>query len=1235
MRVRGAYSDERQAASKGDATLDVLSAMFGPPVNAVEYRPSAQQRFESWSLRQAYEGKVRYLATTISTLVRQSHNSFVTRYIFPLREEHEMTFTAQRYIDDRGLAPQTAPGAPAEYVTSGLDQATFRMQRYALATIMSTEALKSPQGKTVFLRNLTNVGMTFADTMEQLALNEMTRRKMVLRERNRLNDHSHYQNIEDVWAVEVSNFGGVQKGDRGFYVQSERAKLAMNEYIPTDAIVPEGTRTRVALDPAENEYYRAGPEARARVKLGGDSLGNTGASRQRIHAVRTWTIDRSGVRVAPLERTVTIGDHFRLSDYVQCTDADYRSCMRTTSVFDLSTGGGDFTSVTLRHALGCVERWNDDGTLRREHRLLARDPHGHLTEAGLPARLAHDDGALLDMFLYRVDTRDGTRFELARYLGHMEYAALPDDAVTACGRSLHAALVRDMLSADDVRALDAGLRLVADVYAVSWNAADAARFAAGDVGPNGVVVGNDVGGPNILDSDDARKRILEDKALPFGLGSVSGLRTLAKLYDGSQPVGSAVRTAAEFARALEKYYDAVCCLVHPSHPAIQPDNCPAWARSSMTGSLGDRHNAINALGQNLLDHNKSPLHRSVEDDAIPAFDPATAPLKHGSEAEKQAFIAFVALVWRFLSPGARRVLMNEEEVVKLETKYVRSRLGHAYRDAHPDKDVRTFAGLVAVYTAGFVTESGATVGGAALPTRRGWANWLDRVLRGVVKRDNDGATFASDTIDTTFEAWSRDLSTERLDEAVDETKKTVITRLVVPYSVFAAATPAQRAGLAFASPFNVSQPLVDPSPENAAAIEASRRDSRRDVRATFVFTNASLSAATMVRSGATHHAMRGVARRERAYGRDVDEEYSEEDEPAFRRRAGAKRRRDEDEDDEYGDALAAAPPTFAASDFVDVGGGGTLVVNRQLEERYARAARDCKNALVRAAVQLVLLAPVHADTFDRFEQHDVRVPIDIIGERPDARFRTQSIIYACPGENGEMGAIAYMPMDAQMSNNATNKDVSVHVSQYFTCYILQPERYFIAEDVIVVGYDGGMGLRPHRAAAALAGDEDGGRALLPRGRDTTPGGASCYYFALPYGSLRGPNKVPVVHDLRGRFNPAFFEGRINAERLAGAAAPHYASAPYYNMLHMLFAKPSPSPAERDFLHAAAARENTLTFQGHQWLFKPSTGTLEHLILNRGHLGMNVYQGMANAFAQAGSAPFQDCHYLERYTPIDT
>ncbi len=102
-----------------------------------------------------------------------------------------------------------------------------------------------------------------------------------------------------------------------------------------------------------------------------------------------------------------------------------------------------------------------------------------------------------------------------------------------------------------------------------------------------------------------------------------------------------------------------------------------------------------------------------------------------------------------------------------------------------------------------------------------------------------------------------------------------------------------------------------------------------------------------------------------------------------------------------------------------------------------------------------------------------------------------------------------MPPDVQMGGDPITKAMTFHVSMWFAPVIAQPARYFIAADVIISGYNGGMGVRPYTPESWSPAD------FVTSGGDENGNDASVFALLNPYGSLR---HISDVIDIRGHFD---------------------------------------------------------------------------------------------------------------------
>ena len=270
----------------------------------------------------------------LSTMVRRTYNPWVTEFIMPLRHYDDINFVWQKIHANRTLAPQTAVGAPPERVTQTRTMERATMNRYELGFIVNAETLDNPEGQFALALDIVNVAMAIGDTFEQLGLAALLQRKNYHREKMR-KFHVPFGNPSDIFDWEKRTWDAFRKDPdgRGFYYLANEVAKSQLEIMSSDVIVPQGAKSLLSTGKGNTDYYIYGDGARALVQSGGDGVGQTIAGGLRVHVVREITVDHDGIRVAPLHRIKTIGDHFRLEDYTaDCAPSEYRSCGRTIKV---------------------------------------------------------------------------------------------------------------------------------------------------------------------------------------------------------------------------------------------------------------------------------------------------------------------------------------------------------------------------------------------------------------------------------------------------------------------------------------------------------------------------------------------------------------------------------------------------------------------------------------------------------------------------------------------------------------------------------------------------------------------------------------------------------------------------------------------------------------------------------------------------------------------------------------
>lgn len=520
------------------------------------FNPESQLQREMIGLAQVYEGRSRYWEKTLDTMVKRTHNSFVTEFLLPLVYTEDQHHAWTKWHFDRTLAPQTAAQAPPEYVQFRKEKDSKSLQRHALAATIGAEELKTEEGQFIFAGQLTNMVMSVVESIEQQGINEFLIKKNHYRYMERQKGPL-MASVSDLFEAEKQRWDIIRKepSGRGAYILDEQVKKTMRDVIATDMVVPEGTRSLITMAAPELEYYRAGPDARENLRRGAEAI--TVFREKRIHIVREFDLNFDGTRIAPLKRERVIGDHFRMDDYyMECDDAEYCSKTRNVDVFDVSAD--DFRPVELRQALRHCERFEDDerGSLKQFHYRLCDQAASMISKYNLSI----DEGDIIDMFIYR----QGNTCHVTEYIGDQEMAALSYEQARSVGRSI-AARARAIMTADEVAAISNGIQWIEEKYAAN----DGQGSAAGLIG--------------IAETTATNNNNNDERTMSI---------------------------AKAFAAAVKKLHALMTSIFVTDHPALDPRQVP----SAFKETTDERNSLIN-FAQNIVDYNKPVLADNPTDNA--------------------------------------------------------------------------------------------------------------------------------------------------------------------------------------------------------------------------------------------------------------------------------------------------------------------------------------------------------------------------------------------------------------------------------------------------------------------------------------------------------------------------------------------------------------------------------------------------------------------------------------------
>ena len=187
-RINHPISDELFPVSKGDRTISQLLPVLGPPQMLLDYNVEDNMRHEKWPVEKLFEGKAIYLENALSTMVKRTHNPFVTNLILPMQYFDGINFEWQKWHGNRMLPSQTPVGAPPGRVTQTRTLFRSTMNRYELGFSVHAETLDNPEGEFALALDLATVAVAFGDLFEQLGLTALLQRKNFHRERLRKYD---------------------------------------------------------------------------------------------------------------------------------------------------------------------------------------------------------------------------------------------------------------------------------------------------------------------------------------------------------------------------------------------------------------------------------------------------------------------------------------------------------------------------------------------------------------------------------------------------------------------------------------------------------------------------------------------------------------------------------------------------------------------------------------------------------------------------------------------------------------------------------------------------------------------------------------------------------------------------------------------------------------------------------------------------------------------------------------
>jgi len=640
--------------------------------------------------------------------------------------------------------------------------------------------------------------------------------------------------------------------------------------------------------------------------------------------------------------------------------------------------------------------------------------------------------------------------------------------------------------------------------------------------------------------------------------------------------------ARSFTSAVDELHTAFKPLLASEHMTLKAAHLPAHFTSSMAEGSEARetmHSKI-AFAQTLLDTNKAPLHYTVVRAQAPA---STAPPHSGAEgtdadglvaapelndeldveelgedvdeSESAVLSAMRSNLATGVSPTARAAFADAAALRDFRAAYSNSKFAEAYRRYLVDT-VKDDAAATAAITTSF-------------------------------------GVLAVTHLRTLLQAPGNELANtaHHLVEAVTKNKNTKVNKTQVEAKLAAWAATAPPAVAARAPPSTSSFA----SSSSSSALPAGTRVCTR-----LVVSHTALS--RFAASGAASLAMAPPARG-----------YTEIDVQHVFAHSGAS---DAPlNDNEVDDVRDFYPGGVLGVDEVEreryirlVSGSESIIATSPAFRRRWRRITAENTGLMRAALYLLALAPVHLNTYRRLDNAHCQVPIGVLLERPFRVYETASAVFLAPGL--ELGEIAWHGFNFMFSANAMTKELRGHVSMYAMAYIIDEARVYMANDCVIVNYLGGESHEPYSPES-----------FKPKQRDSAS--PSMFFFAVPPLSLLGANKVPTLHDVTGAFDGAIIANRLTDEALRLVTErPHYPSAHYYASLYDWSELTPLAVDDLENFYASESYDNRITSQEEQRMFNRATCAFTSRVLNTDHFGVEgVYPGCGKLRTQGIGAAY--------------
>lgn len=250
------------------------------------------------------------------------------------------------------------------------------------------------------------------------------------------------------------------------------------------------------------------------------------------------------------------------------------------------------------------------------------------------------------------------------------------------------------------------------------------------------------------------------------------------------------------------------------------------------------------------------------------------------------------------------------------------------------------------------------------------------------------------------------------------------------------------------------------------------------------------------------------------------------------------------------------------------------------------ASTDLKNL-----AKLYLMLGVTRGTMMTLADNDILLPMNFLLMRPHQTYRTRTVIKV--QMDGGAGYMFYGRANIQVQHEGSTKTGQCHYTNHMGAVIMNPENVYVQPDMMVDGYLGGCGNRFFTPDSYATKDPHNMR-------------ESIICAPLP----PSETELPLYLHAAGRFYTTAVRGLITKEQFQQL---HYSTALRMNQLFGFWSAESRiESSDMPSVLRDAVHNNLICCRGHQFNKNQKTGNYDHVFVNKGHWGPNVYAGCHDA-----------------------